>query len=170
MYALPQTGREPQERAETFRYHYHNNTQWIAQVQYTCWEFFEYQGLKSQGRSPASLYLRRHFQTCACYFIITHLAQLFCRGGFCGCSLGNGCSCAPGCCCSSGVSWQISGSNMRDSSRSCRAAALGLAGGVLLESLTGVATLAVFEGLGRQCSMLYKKFLMLKALSTLFVM
>lgn len=39
----------------------------------------------------------------------------------------------------------------KDSSKSCRAAALGQPGGVSLEPLSGIAVLAVFEGSG-QCS------------------
>lgn len=148
MFSLPQSGKQPQERGGTFRCHYHNNTQWIAQVQYTSWEFFEYHGLKCQGRSPASVYLNRHFPNLWLLFHNHSFSPAFLQGRFLWMFTGemaaatsHCCSCAPGCCSCSRVSWQISGC-----SKSCRAAALGQAGGVLLEFLIGIAILAVFEG------------------------
>lgn len=81
------------------------------------------------------------------------------------------CSCGPGCCSCSRVSWQISGCKTQESSKSCRTAAPGQAEGLLLESLLGICSpccvLTGLKVLGKQCSTLYKKFLMLKALSPL---
>lgn len=127
-------------------------------------------------REISSICLNRHFPN-LCLLFHDSFSPAFLQGRFLWMFTGemavatlHCCSCAPGCCSCSMVSWQISVCNTQDRSKSCRAAALGQAWRSFTRILTwyccSCCVLTGLKVLGRQCSMLYKKLLMLKALST----